>query len=378
MIARARRVVRWVWPPPEPALRDAGRRGELAIARARLYLVAVMALVPVASLVRDPGERGSWVGLGMAALVLVTSRLVLALARRGDPVPWLGFGTSAFDVTAVSAFHLLLFLSGDAAMALQSRVTFALYLLALTATGLRYDGRICTVAGGLAVAQWLAIVGWADSTRRAEVAQQAGRFYGDTHVAGQIEEVVVLVLASALAGIIVSRARALRLSSIHDGLTRLHNRTYLEERLTEELARAKRYRRPFAVAIMDIDHFKQVNDTLGHPAGDEVLRVVAARLREGVRNTDILARYGGEEFVLVFPETDAADARIKLESLRHSVGNTPVDTGTTAPTPVTLSAGIAMYPGDAQTVLGLLEAADRRLLAAKGAGRNQLRDGDGE
>src|SRR6185503_8856200 len=92
-----------------------------------------------------------------------------------------------------------------------------------------------------------------------------------------------------------------------DTLTGMHNRRAFDEYLNGEFARFERYRRPFAVVLLDIDHFKAINDTYGHEAGDDVLRLLGAALRESLRDVDLAARYGGEEFAIILPETDASD-----------------------------------------------------------------------
>jgi len=151
--------------------------------------------------------------------------------------------------------------------------------------GLRFDDRFCAATGLLAAAQWMSLIAWAQFAGLADAALQDGRFYGDISLGGQVEELVAIAVATTFALVFVHRAGALRLSSIRDGLTGLLNRAYLEERLELELERMARQRRPLALAILDLDLFKPVNDTFGHPAGDAVLRAAAARIRRHVRRT---------------------------------------------------------------------------------------------
>jgi diguanylate cyclase (GGDEF)-like protein len=158
---------------------------------------------------------------------------------------------------------------------------------------------------------------------------------------------------------------------IRDPLTGLYNRRELSRVLAEEVERAQRYRRPLALALIDLDHFKAVNDTYGHLAGDAVLRGVAALLGRQVRRTDRLARYGGEEFALLFPETSARHAFQVVEALRARIA----ETAFTAPAPaqpihLTVSAGVAgLYPR-LETAEQLVAAADTALYEAKQRGRN--------
>jgi diguanylate cyclase (GGDEF)-like protein len=156
-----------------------------------------------------------------------------------------------------------------------------------------------------------------------------------------------------------------------DPLTQLRNRRVVYEQLEREFARARRYKHPLAVFMMDIDHFKSVNDTHGHGVGDEVLRVVARVLRRSTRETDMPGRYGGEEFIVLAPETSAADARVVAERIR---ANVQADTEAAAGIPtVTISIGIASTEATAATTFeDVIHLADEALYAAKKRGRNRV------
>ena len=175
----------------------------------------------------------------------------------------------------------------------------------------------------------------------------------------------------------VNRAR-LRRSGLIDVLTGWHNRRYLKTRLREELARARREQQPLICVMLDVDHFKNINDTFGHAAGDEVLREVAQRIECEVRVSDVSARYGGEEFVVLLPNTSTSDAAILAERIRKAVSTDPVDIGNGRCQTVTLSIGIATAsPGaddnDLKTLgEGLLAEADVALYRAKAHGRNRV------
>ncbi len=162
-------------------------------------------------------------------------------------------------------------------------------------------------------------------------------------------------------------------SSVKDGLTGTWNRKYLDERLRGEVAYATRHRSPLAVVICDIDHFKKVNDTYGHLAGDEVLKATAATMRGALRTEDILARYGGEEFVVVARGVDLKSGVLLAERLRMTTERRPVtvDGQTIART---ISAGVATLDccGAEQTVDRLVSLADERLYIAKESGRNRV------
>ncbi len=157
-----------------------------------------------------------------------------------------------------------------------------------------------------------------------------------------------------------------------DSLTGLNNRGEFQRRLKEEEERSRRYNRSFSLLMLDIDHFKTVNDSYGHQAGDEVLRALAARLREQNRPADHAARYGGEEFVVILPETTNEGALALAERLRAAVADTavPVTEGRTIP--VTISIGVATFPADAGSGTALIAAADAALYVAKQGGRNRV------
>jgi len=161
-----------------------------------------------------------------------------------------------------------------------------------------------------------------------------------------------------------------------DGLTGLINRRHFNERLEAEFARSVRYRAPLSCLMMDLDHFKKVNDTYGHPFGDVVLKEVAGAARRALRDVDVIARYGGEEIIALLPETSAEEAWRAAERLRLAVeamrltcrtGREPVIVKCTA------SLGVATFPSEGiESAAELLQAADECLYAAKKGGRNQV------
>ncbi len=154
-----------------------------------------------------------------------------------------------------------------------------------------------------------------------------------------------------------------------DGLTGIFNRRYFEMRVTEEMERARRYENALALIIVDIDHFKRLNDEFGHLLGDEVLRQVSTLFGQNLRKSDIVARYGGEEFVVLMPQTSVEHASAAAEKLRKTV-ETWTFPGVARP--VTISMGVASFPADGDSRDALVAAADRALYVAKQSGRNRV------
>lgn len=155
--------------------------------------------------------------------------------------------------------------------------------------------------------------------------------------------------------------------SVTDGLTGLANHRSLMQRLSDEGIRYYRSARPFAVVMADVDHFKKYNDAFGHPAGDEVLKTVAAILRDSTRAVDCVARYGGEEFAVLLPET-SMDAALPVAERIRALVEAEDFSGQT----ITLSIGVAEFPNDADTPLSVIAVADGAMYEAKRAGRNQV------
>jgi diguanylate cyclase (GGDEF)-like protein len=162
--------------------------------------------------------------------------------------------------------------------------------------------------------------------------------------------------------------KSLKEDSIRDPLTNLYNRRFLQDYLSRELIRAQREGIRIAVIMLDLDHFKRVNDTKGHAVGDFVLMELAALLKRHIRGSDIACRFGGEEFTLVLPNATPQSARTRAEAICSAVRE---ESGSLMG--VTASLGVAVFPDSTADPDALLRAADEALYQAKGRGRNQVR-----
>lgn len=201
-----------------------------------------------------------------------------------------------------------------------------------------------------------------------------GTLVAGTRKKGLGEEVLrmleVLAIQAAQAVLRAQLFEQMEKMATTDGLTGLLNHRTFQSRASELLAQARRYGRPCALILTDIDHFKSVNDTYGHPTGDQVLQGVAKILREQARDTDVVARYGGEEFVVVMPETDVKGAKVIAERIREAIASRIFQTEL-GPLRVTLSLGIACCPDDGTEKQPLIDLSDQCLYFAKEHGRNQ-------
>jgi diguanylate cyclase (GGDEF)-like protein len=162
-----------------------------------------------------------------------------------------------------------------------------------------------------------------------------------------------------------------REQAIRDALTGLYNRHYLSEMLEAELSRARRGTYTVAFLLIDLDRFKEVNDTFGHPAGDQALKSVAKIISELTRRSDIACRFGGEEFMVILPEIAKADAQLRAEQLRQKIEALKLPAGEKT-IQLTASIGVAMYPLHGETSDEMLSVVDTALYRAKETGRNRV------
>ena len=168
----------------------------------------------------------------------------------------------------------------------------------------------------------------------------------------------------------LSLHETLRRQAVRDPLTGVFNRRYMEESLEREIHRAARHGKPLAVLLVDLDHFKEFNDALGHAAGDELLHDIAGIMERMVRGEDIVCRYGGDEFVIIMPDADARVVASRAESLMEQVAGKSLRSGSGIS--VTMSIGVALFPQDGSDAGSLLKAADGALYEAKRSGRARV------
>ena len=179
----------------------------------------------------------------------------------------------------------------------------------------------------------------------------------------------LLIVASAMAAATIEHAlhyQSIKELSITDELTQVYNRRHFLDRLQQQSQLSQRYLHPYSLVFIDIDHFKQFNDTHGHASGDQILAELGGVLRKWARSSDVVARYGGEEFIVLLPHTDAQGGLLAAERLRAAIESHSF----TRRRRITVSVGVASYPVDGKMESDLVRKADQALYLAKKAGRN--------
>jgi diguanylate cyclase (GGDEF)-like protein len=188
---------------------------------------------------------------------------------------------------------------------------------------------------------------------------------------------LAMTLHAALVGLVVARlVSELQRLSRHDALTGLLNRRAMEEALNAQLKRSERTHEPFVVMMLDLDHFKRINDRYGHPVGDDALKHVAALLQSAMRASDSVGRFGGEEFVLLLSNTPMAQAEPVAEKIRDLLHQSPLASSTES-IALSVSIGVAQWQENGEDVSRVLSRADAALFQAKVQGRNRVVAADG-
>jgi len=354
--------------PPDEIMLEVGAGGELLLARLRLAISAMLMLLPLINYFSGGTAYESLVGLAGVGLVLLLSQIWLTLAQQRRRYRWLPFVSAAFDVTLVSFVLLLLALNSPPA-GLNSMVVWCFYPITILGTALRNDGRVTLLAGSLSIAEFLAL---AAVFIGASTGPLISAEYGTVEIGSVLQRALLLLVVTITTFTIVFRMQRLVQLSGTDGLTGLPNRTYLKHLVPQMLVDSQADNQSLCLALIDLDHFKRINEELGHPVGDRALRHVVDSLRLELGRDEPLIRVGGEEFVLILNQPLGA-AWERMEALRRRVQSHAFipDDGVEARM-LTFSAGLACSPQDALDVSGLMRAADLRLRSAKKLGRNRI------
>jgi diguanylate cyclase (GGDEF)-like protein len=279
----------------------------------------------------------------------------------------------AVYAVVIGAALWFLMASPDDVIYTRHPTVFLIYLLLITASGLRDDPRLPLVAGTFALLSYSVIGACVPLLAAASPPAKAEALLRDFAWTPMIGHALILFCTTLVAMASARRGQAVRRLSVRDGLTGLLNRRAFDACLASEGERARRSGLPLSVAMIDVDLFKGLNDTWGHAFGDEVLRFIAQLLRQSFRSIDLVARYGGEEFAVVFVDAEARGLVERLDGLRARVAATDLrPAGCAAAVHVSISVGVASWPADAADEQAALASADERLYRAKAAGRNRV------
>jgi diguanylate cyclase (GGDEF)-like protein len=310
-----------------------------------------------------------WQGDAMG--MMIVTPLILAWSVR-DEAAWTfrKLGEGLCLAVLAPGITYLVFSDGVADRVPSLPLTFAI-LPAIVWAALRFGQREVATVNALvcAIAAWFTLGGSGPFSRVPTNASLLFllAFMGTVVTTGFLLNVVISERTRAIEAL--RRAlQTLKEEAIRDPLTGLYNRRFLKDYLGRELIRAKREHAPVALIMLDLDHFKRVNDTAGHPVGDRVLVQTATLLKGHIRGSDIVCRYGGEEFVLVLPNTTLGKARARGEEICSAIRDERDRLNG-----VTASLGVALYPDHGGSAEALMRAADRALYEAKRAGRDQVR-----
>ncbi|MGH8084106.1 MAG: diguanylate cyclase domain-containing protein [Lysobacter sp.] len=375
-IRSAREIVTRLLARPDEILLEVGAGGELLVARMRVIIAALLLLLPLVNALSGGRVRETLIGLAGAVFVNAFAQVWLQLARRRRRYRWLSFATAAFDVTTTTLVLIVLAINHLPA-ALNSMIVWCCYLLAILLTALRSDGRTTVFAGALALLQY----GVLNAVVFASVSspeQLMSSDYGAVTASSQIQRMVLLAIVTLITAAVVYRTQRLVELSGTDGLTRLPNRSWLMHRMPRLLEVAEEDGGSLSLALIDLDHFRRINDEAGHHAGDRAIRHVVDVLRSMAEPGEWLLRLGSEEFALVMPQP-VGTAWERIDSIRRMLAQHPFDPerGNMEPLRITFSAGIASFPNDGNDLSRLLSRADRRLKMAKLEGRNRVIARDG-
>ena len=345
---------------------------ERAVRGVYLVVLAVPILLVIAVSLTGSGSGDAFRRLALPGLLVVNGTLMVLVLRRGVSLAvlglWVFLGPAAWVLGRLVIWELVPSTRPDnfglliAALAWYgvvfalaflvfgtrrgAKVAFGSYLLLYLGAAVSAVGGMLADSGSIGVVVFLA----------------AGHF---------VLILVVWVLARNVERLASARARAqlLELQATTDPLTGTANRRRVDEELLRQVAQARRYRQSFAAVLVDLDHFKAVNDTYGHEVGDEVLTTAVARLRSAVRESDLLGRWGGEEFVVLAPQTSHADACALAERCRVAMtADGQQDPGKR----ITASFGVATLDVDADDARSLMRRADLAMYAAKSEGRDRV------
>ncbi len=347
-----------------------------SMGRAPVQLVAPMVgpilLVPLILVLREPENKVALLCLIYGTIAIGYGTLARLIERRIEHAFWVQLVNELVYATIISLL-LWTFLTVDHPRLHAHWIIFFLYFLLIGAMGLADDPRLCVLAGAFSIIGYVTVILLVQAAAAQGRSEMAVRMTPELEWVANYGKVALLAAATLLSSASASRGRSLRRMSLRDGLTGLLNRHAFDRCLEHAARRARSVGQPLSLAMIDIDHFKRLNDNHGHALGDSVLRWVSSCLRRNFRATDVVARYGGEEFVVAVLDTDDGQLRDRLEALRCQFERATLRRpGSEVDIQISVSIGVASLPADGESVERVLDQADKRLYEAKLTGRNRI------
>jgi len=343
-------------------------------------ILAPILLIPAILLIREPENQLAFLSLAAGAASLLYAASADWLHARVKHPSRLMLANTGFYALMIS-FTLCSFIVLDHPRAHMHWVVFFLYFLLIGSAGLSDDPRQALAAGVSSIVGYCGVIGFTH-VAAADGSAMAARLLPEFEWVANSTKIAMLGGSAVVAVASAKRGRELRRLSLRDGLTGLLNRHAFDNCLAHLAESATKGNTPLTIAMIDIDHFKRLNDEHGHATGDVVLRWVAARIERSFRATDLVARYGGEEFVVALLDTADACVIERLQVLRAHIATSVLSERRSASQEpdelelrTSVSIGIAQLPADGSTPHEVLARADARLYDAKAEGRNRIADG---
>ncbi len=371
----AQRLKRW-WKAqrtesPEDILVYGGAADGRQPIRFALPLVSPIVLIMLVLVVREPENASALAAAWFGAAALLYGAVAALIEARRGPSFWSQLLHCVVYSGIITGLLTLLLLVEHPRMHAHW-IVFFLYFLLIGAMGLARDPRIAVASGAASIIGYLCAHLAVHDAARSGV-PIAMKVVGEFEWMASSAKVAILAGMTLTATASARRGLVVRRLSIRDPLTGLLNRGAFDVCLDLHARTATRGAHPLAIAMIDIDHFKALNDACGHLAGDAVLTWLSGWLRRSVRETDLVARYGGEEFVVAFVDSDHERLDERLEAWRRAIAASVVrPAGSDAEIRLAVSIGIARFPADASSPIAALARADGRLYQAKRAGRNRV------
>lgn len=368
------RAIRYWWQQQRVShIEDNADESERSRVSVRVVLPLVFPVLTVLALLvwREPENKVAFISLVYTTVAIVFAIAAEALDRKLSHPVWIQIASGAVYAAIITAL-LLTFVTVPHPRLHTHWIIFFLYFLLIGGMGLSNDPRQAICAAAFSVVGYLGVVMLLHRAAAAGSPMAISLAPEFEWVANSCK-LGLLVATTFLATTSASRGRTLRRTSLTDGLTGLLNRHAFDQCLGVVARRSQQSGCHMTVAMIDIDHFKRINDTYGHVAGDAVLRWTASWLKRSFRSSDLVARYGGEEFVVAFTDSDAEQIEERLELLRRGIEGSTLRQGSDGPDiTLSISIGTARTPRDGETPDAVLARADERLYEAKRSGRNRI------